>query len=235
MRIDFHVHTEYSQDGCIKLKDIEKILAENKIINAIAVTDHNCIEAGLKLSRNFPDKIIIGEEIDTGEGEIIGYWLHENISGGEGIKKTLERIKSQGGITCIPHPFDRVRSKRINISKLMREIDQVDMIEIFNSRNLFEVSNLYAGQLAFDKKLIPVAGSDAHYIKEIGNAWVECETLDTVVDPAKACHAIRSGEIRGKKCNINCHIKTNIRYFIKRYFPYIQGQTAGSIIGSADL
>jgi len=229
MRIDFHVHTEYSQDGRIKLVDIEKILAENKIINAIAVTDHNCIEAGLRLKRSFPDKIIVGEEIDTGEGEVIGYWLHERIPSGEGIKKTLERIKNQGGVTCIPHPFDRVRSKRINISKLIQEIDQVDMMEIFNSRNLFEASNLYARQFALERKLIPVAGSDAHYLKEIGNAWVACETLNTIVDSAKVCSAIRSAEIIGKKCKASYHIKTNIRYFVSRCFPYIKLGTPGRI------
>jgi predicted metal-dependent phosphoesterase TrpH len=213
MRIDFHVHTEYSKDCCIKLEYIEEILKEDKIIDAIAITDHNGIEAGLKLKKDFKNRIIVGEEIDTGEGEVVGYWLYEPIQNGEGIKKTLERIKNQGGITCIPHPFDRVRSKRINISKLMDAIDKVDMIEVFNSRNLFVMSNRRARQFALERRLLPIAGSDAHYVKEIGNAWVDCKALNSVADSTKVCQAIREGVIKGKRCNIGYHIKTKMLKF----------------------
>jgi predicted metal-dependent phosphoesterase TrpH len=141
MRIDFHVHTQYSKDGCIKLDDIEKILIENKIIDAIAITDHNGIEAGLKLKKLFKNNVIVGEEIDTGEGEIIGYWLKENIVPLQGIAKTLEDIKNQAGFVCVPHPLDQMRSKRIDMVELERFIDKVDMIEVFNSRNLFKNAN----------------------------------------------------------------------------------------------
>lgn len=210
MRIDFHVHTEYSKDGCIKLDDIEKILKENKIIDAIAITDHNEIEAGLKLKKDFKDKIIIGEEIDTGEGEIIGYWLKENIPPLQGIVKTLDDIKNQDGFICIPHPFDQMRSKRIDMVKLEQFINKVNIIEVFNSRNLFNNANENARQFAAKHGLIATAGSDAHYKGEIGNAWVDCKALNSVDDSAKVCQAIREGVIKGKRCNISCHIKTKI-------------------------
>ena len=75
MRIDFHVHTEYSLDGCIRLEDLGKVLTERRLIDAIAITDHNEIEGALELKTIFKDNIIVGEEIDSGEGEKGGEFM----------------------------------------------------------------------------------------------------------------------------------------------------------------
>jgi len=211
MKIDFHVHTEYSNDGCMKLEDIKKVLAEKRIVDAIAITDHNEIEGALKLKEVFKDNIIVGEEIDTGEGEIIGYWLNERIKPEQGIKKTLEHIKKQGGYSCIPHLFDKVRSKHADIVILNRFVDEIDMIEVFNSRNLFKGSNEDAKQFAIKNNLLAIVGSDAHYKKEIGNAYLDCDTgLKSVGSPKDVLYAIKSAILKGKKCNIKYHIMTKM-------------------------
>lgn len=208
MRIDFHVHTEYSSDGRIKIKDIEKVLAEKMIVDAIAITDHNEIDEALALKKVFKDHIIVGEEIDSGEGEITGYWLKERINPGQGIVRTLECIKGQGGIVCVPHPFDRLRSKRINSAMLDRFVKGIDMIEVFNSRNIFEKANKDARQFAEKNGLLAIAGSDAHYKGEIGNAYTDCVGLESVDDPRLVCGSIREGVIIGKRSSIMYHIKT---------------------------
>lgn len=211
MKIDLHIHTEYSHDGSIKLEDIERMfMGREGIIDAVAITDHNSIEGALKLKNEFRDNIIVGEEIDTGEGQVIGYWLTEPIQTGLGLRKTLETIKRQGGITCVPHPFDRLRKKRIDILKLQYIADGIDMLEVFNSRNLTEDSNLYAREFALKNKLLCTAGSDAHFKREIGNAYIECQGLKSVDGPKQVCAAIKEGLIKGKKSNICYHIKTKL-------------------------
>jgi len=210
MRIDFHVHTEYSSDGYIKIKDIEEILAEKRIVDAIAITDHDEIDGALALKKIFKDNIIVGEEIDSGEGEITGYWLKERIKPGQGIARTLECIKGQEGIACIPHPFDKLRSKRINSAVLDRFVKGINMIEVFNSRNIFEKANTNARQFAEKNSLLGIAGSDAHYKTEIGNAYVDCAGLENVDRPEKVCDAIKNGKIKGKRCNILYHVKTKL-------------------------
>ena len=106
MKIDFHVHTKYSHDAAVTLEDIEAILSRSdRVVDAMAITDHNTVEGALELKKRFKDNIIIGEEVDTGEGELIGYWLSKGIEKGLGIDKTIEEIRRQGGKIAVPPSF----------------------------------------------------------------------------------------------------------------------------------
>ena len=212
MKIDFHVHTKYSHDAVVTLEDIEAILSRSdRVVDAMAITDHNTVEGALELKKRFKDNIIIGEEVDTGEGELIGYWLSKGIEKGLGIDKTIEEIRRQGGKIAVPHPFDLFRKKRIRIKQLGNLLGRIDMFEAFNSKNFLNISDVRSKVFALENKILLTAGSDAHYKMDIGNAYVECTGLESVDRPERVCDAIQNGKIKGKRCSILYHVKARLQ------------------------
>lgn len=105
MRIDMHLHTGGSFD-C--LSDPSRVVSAARAagLDRICVTDHNEIEAALFLKREYPDFVIVGEEVKTGEGvDVIGLYIHEKIPKGTPARETCTIIHEQGGIVYVPHPF----------------------------------------------------------------------------------------------------------------------------------
>ncbi len=168
---ELHCHTRFS--SCANLS-FERIIkeCERKDIKAIAITDHNVIESALEFAKVAPSwlRVIIGEEIDTEQGEVIGLFLKERIEPGKSLEYTFKQIKEQGGLTNVPHPFDTIRKKAINTDELVKHVDYLDMIEVFNSRNIFNFMNRRAIKFSSKHGLKAVCGSDAHTPYEIGKS-----------------------------------------------------------------
>jgi hypothetical protein len=217
IKLDLHVHTRYSWDSYTTLEEIVTGL-QVKGIDGLAVTDHNTIVGALKLKEIAPSPpaIIVGEEIKTREGEIIGLFLTEEIPPDLTPEETVFRIKSQGGLVCIPHPFDRLRKLRLKTKALYRIIDQVDIIEAFNSRNLFNRDNGKAKKLAVLKGIPVCAGSDAHSLYELGRSYVEVENFRS---PKEFLENLSSAKLVMKKSGIYSHILTVKNKYIKKVFP----------------
>ncbi len=171
LKADLHIHTAYSSDCATSL---EQVIARCRKmeINCVAVTDHNTILGALKLRELVPFSVIIGEEIDTRSGEIIGYFLNEEIPSRLSAEETVRRIKEQGGLVCIPHPFDRLRLSTLRRQTLVRLLPEIDIIEVFNSRVLLDRHNLSARLFAQQHQLLASIGSDAHTASEIGDTYV---------------------------------------------------------------
>ncbi len=165
IRVDLHVHTRYSMDSFASLEEVHKTCMRRNIIPAI--TDHNTIKGAVLYKKGY-GRCIIGEEITTREGEIIGLFLKKAVPPFLSKEETCRRIKGQGGLVYVPHPFDIFRGKVNNL-----EFD-FDIIEAFNSRSL-KSSNQKAGQFAQAYNLLKGAGSDAHFSSEIGRSYVEME------------------------------------------------------------
>jgi len=176
-KFDLHIHSSYSSDGLMNPKTIVKI-AIKRHLSGIAVTDHNTIKGGLKAknceTKDF--KVIIGSEIMTDIGEVIGLFLSEEIRS-RNLTDVIYEIKNQNGIIVIPHPFDKMRHSALNPSDEFARL--IDCIEGFNSRCIFQKYNEKAVEYASKHDLPLVAGSDAHFGNEIGNAGIitECEDL----------------------------------------------------------
>lgn len=171
---DLHVHTKYSMDSMNSLEDIITIC--DKInINCLLIADHGTIDGAVELKNISRLKVIIGEEILTPFGEIMGLFLTENIPSGLSVNETIYEIKKQDGLVCIPHPFDIIRSSALKYECLQQIIDSVDIIEVFNARNFLPTCNIKAQKLAVKFNKLQSAGSDAHTISEIGNAYIEME------------------------------------------------------------
>ena len=147
LRADLHVHTNYSHDSGASLQSIiDQCLKTG--INCLAVTDHNTIKGALELQRMSPFKIIVGEEVKSSEGDIIGLFLKEGIPKNLTPRETVKAIKSQGGLVMIPHPFDRVRPSALGWETFESLASDVNVIETFNARNLFNLDDAKAVEAA---------------------------------------------------------------------------------------
>jgi len=172
MRVDLHVHTSYSKDSLTPLEAIIEACLRRGI-EKVAITDHNTISGAIELSKTVPGLVIVGEEIDTSKGEIIGLFLEEEIPRGLSPEEAIGRIREQEGLVYIPHPLDWFRRSALGRKELSDFIEEIDIIEVFNSRIFFPWNNWRAEKIAKEMGLLCGAGSDAHTAYEVGRAYVE--------------------------------------------------------------
>jgi len=169
VRVEIHVHTWYSFDSNARLEQIEQ-RAEELGLDCVAVTDHDSIEGALRLRSRGNMGIVIGEEISTRFGDIIGLFLNERIEPGLSPEETIAAIRGQGGLVYIPHPFDRQRKTRLFKAALEQCIDGIDILEVWNGRTRLEEDNVRAARFAEEHSLLPAVGTDAHRPGEMGRA-----------------------------------------------------------------
>lgn len=176
LKIDFHCHTKYSYDSDTELGDIVEQCKKTGI-NKIAITDHGTIEGALEMQKMAPDLVIIGEEIRSTGGDIIGLFLKEVISEGLTPRQTAEAIKKQGGLVYVPHPFETIRSG-IGKKGLGEIEDLIDIVEVFNGKTFWPPLNRRAYTWAKGHKKIMAAGSDSHQPQTIGAVFNEVSDFD---------------------------------------------------------
>jgi predicted metal-dependent phosphoesterase TrpH len=193
LRADLHLHTNASPDSMINPEALVKACLK-KDINCIAVTDHNTMDGVAAVQRIAPFHVIAAEEVKTTEGEIIGYFLREPIPARLSPEETVARIKAQGGIVAVPHPFDRLRREPLREAALMRVLPQVDVIEALNARVTVARDNRRAIAFAAEHGLACSAGSDAHSLLEVGTAYVDMPDFDT---PEQFLESLREGRLCG--------------------------------------
>ena len=201
LNADLHIHTQYSMDCDTSLdKIIQRCLKRG--INCIAIADHGTIEGALKVYEAAPFKVIIAEEILTPHGEIMGMFLKETIPSGFSIEETISRIRAQDALVCIPHPFDRIRHSGLDGNKINEIVAQIDVIEVLNSRSLTTHPLDKARKFAEVHGIAQSAGSDAHSIHEIGNAFVEMPEFNGKDDFVQA---LSRGKLCGGRTNPFVH------------------------------
>ena len=202
IKADLHIHTCYSID-C--LTPLEKIVARclELGIDCVAVADHNTIAGALKLRQIAPFRVIVAEEIATTAGEVMGLFLSEGIRQGLSAQETISRIRNQGGLVAIPHPFGRSLFRRDNVLTSMEILSQVDIIEAFNSRTPFSSSIRRAATLVKEQGKAASAGSDAHTLGEIGRAYVEMPEFH---GPDDFLSSLAQGQIFGQKSSYLAHL-----------------------------
>jgi hypothetical protein len=168
-RVELHSHTKWSKD-CIVEPQMILHLLDRRGIDKIAITDHNTAQGALEWQKRAPDRIIVGEEIMTTRGELLGYFIQETIPAGLTPQETIRELRAQGAVISVSHPMDRLRKGAWEASDLMDIKDQVDAIEIFNARCIFREDNYRAAAFAQQHGLRGTVGSDAHSRTEYGQA-----------------------------------------------------------------
>ena len=207
LKADLHIHTRYSMDCQTPL---EKIInrCQELGISCIAIADHGTTEGALELQKLAPPslKVIVAEEILTTQGEIMGIFLKETIESKEGSRITPEeavkRIREQGGLVNIPHPFETIRGSALK-DKVIDEIAKdIDLMEVLNSRSPFPANSNKARAFAVKHGIPGSAGSDAHTVNEIGNAYIEIPEFN---DKDEFLQALAQGRIQGKRSGMFVH------------------------------
>jgi hypothetical protein len=162
-----------------------------------------------------PLKVIASEEVKSSEGEIIGYFLTELVPKGLSPEETARRIKEQGGLVAVPHPFDSMRSaSRLKTPALERLVagGMVDIIEVFNARAARAEDNEKAFDFARRHSLAMGAGSDAHTLLEVGRAFVEVPPFES---PKEFLHSLRQGRVHGDLSGKLIHLASTLAKVVR--------------------
>ncbi len=176
---DFHTHTIYSPDS---LTTPEKLLAtcRKRGLDRVVVTDHNTIQGALHAKELDPERVIIGEEINTTEGELLAVYVREEIPPGLTPMDVITRLQEQGALISVSHPFDQIRKGHWDLKALLQILPHIDAIETFNARCLWPGFNWQAARFAREHNLAGTHGSDAHAPFEIGNGALILPPFDDV-------------------------------------------------------
>jgi predicted metal-dependent phosphoesterase TrpH len=220
IKVDLHVHTVYSDDCLTPLRDVLRWVVRRQL-GAVAITDHNTIAGALAFASMSHVPVIVGEEILTTGGEIIGLFLCEEIPAYLPPAETARRIHQQGGLVYIPHPFDRIRHSALQPDALAQVIERADVLEVHNGRVTFVLDNRRADDLARARHLLRGAGSDAHQGFEIGRSYVE---MPAFADMADFVSGLRQGEIGG-------HVSSPLVHMSSTYARLAKGILAVGLTG----
>jgi predicted metal-dependent phosphoesterase TrpH len=179
VRVDLHSHTMWSGDSTTTPDELEHAVRE-AAIDVLCITDHNAIKGAVALADRLPCRVVVGEELRTHAGEVIGLFLTEHVPFGIAPREAAKRIRDQGGIVYIPHPFDPLRNNlsRAALDDLV-EHGLVDALEVFNAKTSLSSLNKQARDYADLHGLAGGAGSDAHVPDALGAAYVEMNDFDS--------------------------------------------------------
>jgi predicted metal-dependent phosphoesterase TrpH len=180
MKLDLHIHSQYSEDGIGSPKEIIKIL-QKKGLQGMAITDHNNVQGGLQAKKVAPKDFIVipGVEISTSNGHIIALDVKENIKKNLPVEETIEKIIDINGIPIIPHLFRTMSGIKIN--KFEKVYKKISAIEVFNSCSNPK-TNLKTIKIAKNFNLGGIGGSDSHIPEYVGYGYTIIDSTDYTID-----------------------------------------------------
>jgi predicted metal-dependent phosphoesterase TrpH len=194
VRVDLHVHTMWSGDSTTTPDELAAAIADSGL-DVVCITDHNAVAGALELAGRLPCRVVVGEELRTSAGELIGLFLRERVPMGTSPVEAAEAIRDQGGVVYVPHPFDPMR-RNLSESALvdLAERGLLDAIEVLNAKTSLPSLNARAAEFAARYDLARGAGSDGHVPGALGAAYVEMPDFD---DAASFLAALRDGRVVG--------------------------------------
>ncbi len=218
MKIDTHIHSQYSKDSITPLEDIIKY--SQKIgLNAIAITDHDEIEGTWAVRKLEHDGLLLipGEEVSSSKGHIVALGITDYIKPLQTPEETIDAIHDNAGIAIAAHPYSYYRS---GLGNIVQSLD-VDGIEIKNSRFIFGVSNFLSRRVSESRNISPIGASDAHVVKGVGSCYTELPDADDVDTLLKN---IKNGKTtaHGHRTDMNLIIRETIRKRGRKTKPKIE-------------
>jgi hypothetical protein len=188
--VELHSHTFASEDCLMRPRDIARV-CRARGIDRLAVTDHNTIRGALAVKDVAPELVIVGEEVMTAQGELLAYFVKEEVPPGLSPAEAIARLRAQGCAISVSHPFDRLRQGAWREAELLAILPRVDAIEVFNSRCIYPEDNDRALAFAREHATLGTVGSDAHSLRELGRAVIEMPRADS---PAELIAGWREGQ-----------------------------------------
>jgi predicted metal-dependent phosphoesterase TrpH len=210
---DFHIHTRFSRDSILSEEKFIRIALDRGLTH-VAVTNHNNVEGAVAVRDKVAElgledrlHVILGEEVSTADGEVVGLFLQRTIPRGLSADETADAIHEQGGLVSIPHAFDPFRGSHIRREPLERlaEDGKIDMVEVFNSRVTFQRHNLEAAEFAARHRIPGIACSDSHSSFEIAMSFNALPAFDTA-DELRA--GLPENEWHGSRSTVLIHLTT---------------------------
>jgi predicted metal-dependent phosphoesterase TrpH len=195
VRVDCHLHTVESGDAVTTIDDLAEQVQRNQL-DVVCVTDHNLTKAAVAAAeRGIGARVIVGEEIRTRHGDVIGLFLTERIPYVLPLAEVTGLIRAQGGLIYLPHPFDPGRSSLGETAEQLCRDGLADVVEVFNAKIEDQEMNARAARLAARYGLPAGAGSDAHDPESIGAAYLEMPDFD---GPGDFLTQLAAAEITGE-------------------------------------
>ena len=210
IRVDLHVHSSASFD-C--KSDPQQVADQCRRLGLAPVflTDHDTIDGAALLQADRLTQVVMGEEIMTSGGELIGLFLQRRVPPGLSPAQTAQEIKDQGGLVYLEHPYDSFR-RHLAEHEIEALGDLIDIVEVFNGRS-DEKANRLAEDLCGTLGAVPGAGSDAHSINEIGTAYVEIEDFD---GPSDFLSKLRRGKVVRRRSKLLLMAEARLGHNIRR-------------------
>jgi len=172
-------------------------------------------ERGVVCHELDPDRVIVGEEIQTTQGEILGYFMREEIPAGLEPQEVIRRLKDQGAFVSVAHPFDTDRDvTHWQPSTLEALLPDLDGFEVFNARCVRPSFNHRAQAFALEHHLVAIAGSDAHTTFELGRAVM---LLPDFSSAAELRAAVQYAQIKAQLSGAYVHLFSVWAKLVKRF------------------
>ncbi|WP_300998815.1 PHP domain-containing protein [Methanoculleus sp.] len=214
--LDMHVHSCHSADAMTDIATIVRVWRKKRILSLVC--DHDSIEGSRRvygeIRRSDPDiPLLLAEEITTAEGEIIGVFLTEEIPPGMSAAETLDRIRDQGAVSIVPHPFCTFRPSAIRREVLHECIGRIDIVEGYNARTPMPEENDQGRGYARKHNKPVSAGSDAHTPFELGRTYVEMPAFE---GPKDLVRSLSAADIMFRKTHPAAHYVTRVVKRVKR-------------------
>ena len=234
---DFHIHTRFSRDSILTEERFIEVAIERGLTHVV-ITNHNNVEGAIAVrdkvaQLGLSDRltVVLGEEVSTADGEVVGIFLQRTIPRGLSANETADEIHRQGGLVSIPHPFDPFRASHIREGPLrnLAETRKIDMVEIFNCRVTLQRHNQDAADFAARYGIPGIAASDSHSSFEVAmafNAMPHFESADELR------HSLTDNDWHASRSTVFIHLTTRWAVW-KNMFDAWRGKrtAAGPILG----
>lgn len=197
VRMDFHMHTFASGDAVTQVDEFCEAV-ERASLDVVCITDHHAVRVAWEIEATLGGvRVIVGQEVKTHAGELIGLFLGEKVPYGLHEAECARHIRDQGGLTYVPHPIGP-RNHAMSAAAMagLARDGLLDVVEVFNARNSFDAANDAAAEFATTHQLPGGVGSDAHYPEEIGAAWLQLPDFD---GPDGLLESMRRGVVYGRR------------------------------------
>ncbi|WP_407376454.1 PHP-associated domain-containing protein [Methanobrevibacter sp.] len=207
LKMDSHIHSEYSPDSHSKIDDILKC-AQRANIDVIAISDHNTVDGTsevMKKTKNTDILAIPSIEISSSDGHILGFGCEENVPRGLSPEETIDRIHDLGGLAIVPHPYCFYRHGLLH--KTDYKNLKIDAIETKNARFIVGYCNRKAKKLSEKENLPTLGASDAHYWEFVGDCY-------SLIDAEKDIDSIMKAILKRR---VEAHGKGTSNILLSKY------------------